>query len=82
MAPVCHDVLRGVLQRDRVHGPLGLVGLAGGVVDDEGVAAGLVGLPPEELLRVRRPAAVVGILVLVLDGPVSRKRRTLVFVDN
>ena len=76
MAPVGHDVFGGVLQRDRVHGPLGLVGAAGGEVDDEGVAASLVRLPAEELLRVRRPAAVVGILALVLHRPGFRKRNS------
>ena len=50
MAPVGNNVFGIVLQRDGVHGPLGLVAVAGGVVDDQGIAAGLVRLPPEELL--------------------------------
>jgi len=50
MAPVGNNIFGIVLQRDGVHGPLGLVAVAGGVVDDQGIAAGLVRLPPEELL--------------------------------
>ena len=70
MAPIGNNILRGVFEGDWVQAPFGAVGFD--VVDDEGVAAGVVRLPPEDLLRVGSPEAVLARLAFVFDGPVRK----------
>jgi hypothetical protein len=65
MTPICDDVFGGVFECDWVQAPFCVVDLD--VVDDQGVAARVVRLPAEDLLRVRSPESVFSSLTFVFD---------------
>jgi hypothetical protein len=65
MTPICDDVFGGVFECDWVQAPFCVVDLD--VVDDQGVAARVVRLPAEDLLRVRSPETVFSSLTFVFD---------------
>jgi hypothetical protein len=78
MTPICDDVFGGVFECDWVQAPFCVVDLD--VVDDQGVAARVVRLPAEDLLRVRSPESVFSSLTFVFDR--STKKCKSLFEKN